>query len=41
TDAGDGTLPATGGEASLLWMLGILALLAGAGLMIRRRNAQV
>jgi LPXTG-motif cell wall-anchored protein len=41
TDAGDGTLPATGGEASLLWMLGILALLAGAGLMTRRRNAQV
>ncbi|MFJ2370723.1 GH92 family glycosyl hydrolase [Microbacterium sp. NPDC087665] len=40
-DAGDGTLPATGGEATMLWMLGILALLAGAGLVIRRRNAQV
>ena len=36
--SGDEVLATTGGEASLLWMLGILALLAGAGLVVRRRG---
>ncbi|MFS0853266.1 GH92 family glycosyl hydrolase [Microbacterium sp. 179-I 3D4 NHS] len=41
TDAADDELATTGGEASLLWMLGLLTLLAGAGLVIRRRRAEV
>ncbi|WP_144876040.1 GH92 family glycosyl hydrolase [Microbacterium sp. 1.5R] len=35
--ASDDALAVTGGEATLLWMLGILALIAGTGLVVRRR----
>lgn len=37
----DGTLPATGGEITALWVLGVLALLAGGGLLVRRRITRV
>ena len=38
---GDGMLPATGGEVTALWMLGALAVLVGAGLLVRRRATRV
>ncbi|MGO2746996.1 GH92 family glycosyl hydrolase [Microbacterium sp.] len=37
----DGALATTGGAATALWVLGVLALLAGAGLLIRRRITRV
>lgn len=43
--AGDGSdgdgLAVTGGEATALWMLGILALLVGGGLLVRKRLTRV